>query len=255
MKVDRDLIRQGSNLVAILAAFGANILANVNPINGASIGEIANTVFREVAIIPANYAFAIWGLIYLGLIGLAIYQALPANKSEPRLRKLSYFLAIASLAQIGWIFLFQYRLFALSVVAMIAILVPLALLYLRLEIALKSVSVVQKWLVNFPISLYFAWISVATIVNVASALDAAGWNGWGISKSLWTAIMLSIGAILAAILAIRRRDRVYLGVFIWAFIAIAIRQRVSLLISGTAVGLAILLLILLLMTPGQIAKE
>jgi uncharacterized membrane protein YqjE len=118
-------IRQVLNLTAILAAFGVNVLANIAPFNGLTIGEISNTVFRNVLITPANYAFAIWGLIYLGLITLGVYQVLPAQRQNPSLRQMGYLLVLASLAQILWVFFFQYRMFTLSLVAMLAILLPL----------------------------------------------------------------------------------------------------------------------------------
>jgi hypothetical protein len=245
MKLERDLIRQWSNLVAILAAFGANILANINPIDNLSIGEISNTFFGEVLIIPANYAFAIWGLIYLGLISLAVYQALPAKKNDSRLRKMGYFLAIASIAQIIWIYLFQSQLFVLSLVAMAIILLSLIALYLRLEIAKDPISRSEKWLVNFPISIYLAWISVATIVNAASVLDNIGWNGWGISPLLWTIAMMLVATVLAAIIAVKRYDLAYAGVLIWALVAIAVRHIDIFVLAGTAAGLAIVLIILL----------
>jgi hypothetical protein len=245
MKVDRDAIRQWSNLVAILTAFGANILANINPINNLSIGEISNTFFKEVLIIPANYAFAIWGLIYLGLISLAVYQALPAQKDRPRLRKMGYFLAIASLAQIIWIYLFQSQLFVWSLVAMAIILLSLIALYLRLEIAIHPISRPEKWLVNFPVSIYLAWISVATIVNSASVLYNIGWDGWGISPLLWTIAMMLVATVLAVIIAVRRYDLAYAGVVVWALVAIAIRHIDIFALAGTAAGLAIVLILLL----------
>ena len=76
MKLNSDILRQFTNLVAIVAAFGTNVSANIAPIKGLNIGEISNTLFKDVLITPANYAFAIWGVIYLGLFGFAIYQVL-----------------------------------------------------------------------------------------------------------------------------------------------------------------------------------
>ncbi|MGL4622150.1 MAG: tryptophan-rich sensory protein, partial [Chroococcidiopsis sp.] len=70
--------RQGilslATLFAILATLGVNVLSNFFPVRGLNIGEIANTILQGVQITPANYAFAIWGLIYLGLIAYGIYQ-------------------------------------------------------------------------------------------------------------------------------------------------------------------------------------
>ena len=169
MKLDKHLVRKWATLLSILAAFFTNVLANISPINDLTIGEISNNIFGDVLITPAGYAFAIWGLIYLGLISLGVYQVLPKNKENDYLDKLGYYLVISSLAQSVWVFLFLSRLFVLSTVAMVTILIPLVLVYLDLNISLKSRSKQDKWFVNFPISVYFAWITVATILNVASA--------------------------------------------------------------------------------------
>jgi hypothetical protein len=99
--LDRDRLRQFLNLAAILAAFGINVWANVAPLNGLTIGAISNTFFREVLIVPANYAFAIWGLIYLGLLSFGVYQVLPAQAQNPSLRRMGYLLVVACLAQIA----------------------------------------------------------------------------------------------------------------------------------------------------------
>ncbi|MGQ4646952.1 TspO/MBR family protein [Lyngbya aestuarii] len=242
----RDPLKQIINLGAIIAAFVINVLANVAPLNELTIGEISNTLFREVQITPANYAFAIWGLIYLGLISLGIYQALPSQRQNPILQQIGYLLAASSLAQIIWVLFFQYRLFTLSLVAMLGILLPLIATYLRLGIGSRQVSWKDKCLVHHPVSIYLAWISVATIVNVALVLDNFAWSGWGITPQYWTVIMLIIGAAIAAAVIIQRSDIAYTLVIIWAFVAIAVRHVDQVLIAATAGGLAIALILLLL---------
>lgn len=256
MKVDRDILRQVCNLTAIIAAFSFNVLSNIAPINDLSIGEISNTLFQGVLITPANYAFAIWGVIYLGLISFGIYQALPAQRENPHLRKMGYLLVFSSLFQIIWVILFQYRLFAWSLLAMLGILLSLAAIYLRLEIGKKSVSRSNKWLIHVPLSIYFGWISVATIVNVALVLYNLNWNGWGISAEWWTLILLLIGTSVAAKIGMERSDRAYVGVFIWAFVAIGMRHLDKLIIAVGAFVLAIaLLLLLIIFTPKIIQPE
>jgi hypothetical protein len=240
-----DLIRQWINLSAILAALGINVYTNINPPNGITIGEISNTLFKDVLITPANYAFAIWGVIYLGLIAFGIYQALPHQRQNKQLRKIGYLIAIASFAQIIWVFLFQYGFFTLSVIAMLVILLPLMAIYLRLGIGKERVNRNKRWLVHIPLSIYFAWISVATIVNVATALYSISWNGWGISPQFWTVIMLVVGGAIAAIIIRQRRDIAYPLVYVWAYIAIAIRQFNYPLIAVTASGVGFVLWILL----------
>jgi hypothetical protein len=246
--INRDILRQFLNLSAILAAFGINVLANVAPLNGLSIGEISNTFFKEVLITPANYAFAIWGLIYLGLITFGVYQGLPAQRQNPSLRRMGYLLVLACFAQISWVFLFQYRLFALSLVAMLGILLPLIGIYLRLGIGNGWVPRQQKWFVHIPLSIYLAWISVATIVNVALTLYNLGWSGWGINPEVWTAIALLAGAAIAATVIIQRADIAFTFVIVWAFVAIAVRQANRPLIAATAAGLAFVLVLLLFLS-------
>jgi len=236
--LDSDFFRQWSNLIAIITAFGINIYANVSPPNGLRIGDISNKFFSDVLIIPANYAFAIWGLIYLGLISFGIYQVLPAQRQNILLRRCEYFLVIASIAQTIWIFLFLYRLFALSLLAMLGILLPLIVMYLRLGIGKERVSRNSLWLVGNPLSVYLGWISVATIVNVAIVLFNLKWDGWGLGPQVWTVIMLIVAALLAATVSIQRVDVAYPLVIIWAIFAIAVRQIDRPLVAGTAGGLA-----------------
>lgn len=76
---NKDLLRQWVTLTAIVGAFLVNVASNIFPLNGLNIGAISNTIFKNVLIIPANYAFAVWGLIYLGLFTLAVYQFLPSK--------------------------------------------------------------------------------------------------------------------------------------------------------------------------------
>ena len=234
MKLDKHLVRKWATLLSILAAFFTNVLANISPINDLTIGEISNNIFGDVLITPAGYAFAIWGLIYLGLISLGVYQVLPKNKENDYLDKLGYYLVISSLAQSVWVFLFLSRLFVLSTVAMVTILIPLVLVYLDLNISLKSRSKQDKWFVNFPISVYFAWITVATILNVASALFWVKWSGFGLSHVVWTTIIIVVAAIVGILIRITRQDKVYSGVFIWALVAIMMRHLDTLPIAITS---------------------
>jgi hypothetical protein len=250
------MVRQIITLISIFTAFGMNVWANIAPPKGMTIGEISNELFGDILITPANYAFAIWGLIYLGLIAFGIYQALPAQKYNRLLQGVGYGVTIASTAQIVWVFLFLYRQFTLSFLAMLGILLPLIGAYLRLPFGAnylasrhnyltERLSRTQKLLVRHPISIYLAWISVATIVNGAIALKSWGWNGWIIGPTIWTIVMLLIAALITTAVTYPRLDFVHAGVFVWAMVAIAIRNQGNFIIAGVAMGVAIALIILL----------
>jgi hypothetical protein len=231
----KDTIRQWVNLLAFGATVVANGLANALPLNGQTTGEISDRF--QVYFVPAGYVFSIWGLIYLGLGAFAVYQlltALRAQQENPRLRRIGYLFALSCLANIAWIFLWHYELFALTVVAMVVLLLTLIAIYLRLEIGRAPVPAAEEWLVRVPFRIYLGWITVATIANVTSFLDYAGWSGWGIRPEVWAVIMLVAGAVIASAVGLTRGDGAYMLVIVWAFVGIAVKHAATPLVATAA---------------------
>jgi benzodiazapine receptor len=228
----KDTVRQVANVLATLAVIVVNGLANALPLNGQGTGEISDRF--EVFFVPAGYVFSIWGLIYLALIGFSIFQALPAQRENPRLRSIGYLYVLSCAANIAWIFLWHYEFFELTLVAMLAMLILLVVIYLRVGIGQIRVATAEKWLVQIPFSIYLGWITVATIANVTSLLDYLGWGGWGIAPEVWAVIMLVAGAIIASAVSITRGDVAYVLVIVWAFAGIAVKHSGTPLVAVTA---------------------
>ena len=245
--LDPDLRRQVTTLVAILGSIVFINVANFFSSDGVDMATLSDILFTSVQILPANYAFAIWAPIYIGLIAFGIYQLQPTQRQNPILQRGGYLLILACLAQCAWIYLFLARLFPLSAIAMVGILLPLIGLYQHLDIGQQRISQQEQWFINIPISLYLGWITVATVVNVALALYSLNWNGWGIAPSIWAVIMMSVSAAIATYITIQRHDIAYTLVIVWAFVAIAIRQMDTPLIAVAGVVMAIALAFLSLM--------
>jgi benzodiazapine receptor len=218
----KETLRQSVNLLAVIATIVINGLANALPLNGQTTGEISDRF--QVYFVPAGYVFSIWGLIYIGLIAFAIYQALPSQRDNPRLRRIGYLFALSCVANIAWLFLWHYEIFPLTLVAMVALLLLLIAIYLRLDIGRAQVSTAEKWLVHVPFSIYLGWITVATIANVTSLLDYLNWSGWGISPETWTVIMLVAAVGIASAVSLTRGDVAYMLVIVWAFAGIAVKH-------------------------------
>lgn len=233
-----------ANIVTFIVTVVVNGLANALPINGQQTGEISNRF--DVLFVPANYVFAIWGLIYLGLAAFVVYQALPAQQNSRRLQRIGWLFALSNIANALWILLWHYEYFALTVLVMLGLLFSLITIYLRLEIGRTRVVGAERWFVDAPFSLYLGWITVATIANVTSYLEFAQWGGWGISPVAWTVLLLIVGVGLAAAMTFRHRDVVYLAVLVWAFAGIAVKQSEVATVSGSAAAAAIIVTILIL---------
>ncbi|MCL4869592.1 MAG: tryptophan-rich sensory protein [Anaerolineae bacterium] len=232
------------NLIAFGMTVTVNALANILPINGQQTGEISNRF--PVLFVPANYVFAIWGLIYLALAAFVVYQALPGQAANPRLARIGWLFALSNVANTAWIFLWHYELFALTVLVMVGLLISLIAIYLRLGIGRTQFIPTERWLLAAPFSLYLGWITVATIANVTTYLEFANWGGWGISPVAWTVMLLIVGVGIAAAISFRHRDVVYLGVLAWAFAGIAVKQSTFPMVAGGAAAAALLVTLLIL---------
>ncbi|HOQ31827.1 MAG TPA: tryptophan-rich sensory protein [Candidatus Hydrogenedens sp.] len=195
-----------------------NYLAELLRLGGKDIGEISAKYPNLFT--PAGYAFSIWGLIYLLLLIYVIYQ-LWSGKEELVIRINRWFIANAFL-NISWIFAWHYNLIWLSVIIMAGLLFTLT----RIADILRVSNLTQKeqWLVHLPFSIYFGWITVATIANITVFLVSIGWNRFGLSESFWTVVVLLVGAIIGSWWMLRDRFIPYGLVLIWAYAAILFKH-------------------------------
>ena len=240
----RDTFRQVINLLAVVATIVANGLANALPLNGHLTGEISDLF--KVYFVPVGYVFSIWGLIYVGLIAFGVYQMLPSQRENPRLRRIGYLFSLSCLANVIWLFLWHYELFIYTIAIMIALLGLLIAIYLRLEIGRAQVAMKEKWLVDLPFSIYLGWITVATIANASDVLDYLKWSGWGIRPEVWAVIMLIAGLGIASVMSLTRGDIAYQLVIVWAFAGIAVKQTAMPVVANAAWVMSALVIIVLI---------
>jgi len=217
----KNTIRQVTVIVSTLIMITVNGLANGLPLNGLNTGEISDRF--QVYFVPAGYVFSIWGLIYLGLLAFSIYQALPAQRDNPRLVRIGWVVVLGNLANSTWIFFWHFLLFPLSLLAMVILLATLLFTYTGLEIGKTDVSALERWLVNIPFSVYLGWITVATIANTADVLDYLKWGQFGISDEIWMVIILGVVALIAWLMSLTRKDIAYLSVLLWALAGIGVK--------------------------------
>ena len=243
--------RQWLTVVAVLMAIAENALSNFFPPAGQNIGQISNTTFANVLITTEGYAFAIWGLIYIGLITFSVYQALPAQRDNAAIACAAQWLIGACFLQMVWVYAFLLSRFWLSVILMFGIVGCLVMGYLSTR-TLKPTRA-HRWLVQAPISVYFGWITVAAVVNVSSALLISlpvNWSTLSTGSVGLTVVMMVISAAIAAAIAFKYDDGSYPAVAVWALSAIANRQVsiVPIAFVGIALSIGLSLIILRLKT-------
>ncbi len=233
-----DIVRQVLVVLSVIATLVVNALSNILPFNDLTTGEVSARF--DVLFVPAGYVFSIWSLIYIGLIAFALFQALPANRSRPRLRRIGLLVMISCLANMAWLFLWHYLLFAYTVPVMGVLLFSLIVIYSQLQ-PKASLKSLEQWTVQIPFRIYLGWVIVATLANVTIVLESAGWSGFGLQDTFWAVFLLILATALGWWFARYQEDAIVPLVLVWAFIGIAIKQRGVVEHAGWAAAILCLL--------------
>ena len=206
-------------LAATLANLGFNGVAERLAIGRGSIQQI---VQRHSALFtPADYAFAIWGLIYLATLVQVIHQLLPSQRHVDAYDRLAKLLTAANVLAMAWIVVFRHDFITLSVLVIVLTLAVSCALFMRSTTAVREREVGKGVLVAA--SLWFGWLSVATIANVSLWLVAMGWSDTG--HPGWTFAAIGFAAALGLVVGTRYRNWIYPLVIAWAAIAIWVERR------------------------------
>ncbi len=156
---------------------------------------------------PGTGAFAIWTLIYLGLLAYAVWQFLPAQRSAARHRRLGYPIAASLLLNGAWILSVQFDRLGLSVPIIVALLVVLVVAF-RTCLALPPRNLLDTIVTDGTVGLYLGWVTIATAANIAAVLAASGWDGWGIPPETWGVLVVALAGLVGIALAVWDHGRI-----------------------------------------------
>jgi hypothetical protein len=230
------------NTVVIALVIFWNYYSNTGNIGSATVGELSDKYANLFT--PAGYAFAIWGIIFLGLIVLAVNQlrlAFSNNQTDDSIERIGPWLILANIGNGAWLWFWLNEQTGISVLVMFTILFSLMQAVLRLGIGSRKVAnstLVATW---WPIGIYTGWISVATIANITAYLAKIEWS-FLFTELQWTFIMISIAAILNLFMVLKKNMTSFGVVGIWALTAIAAKHWNQIeLIQWTAISWTVLL--------------
>lgn len=187
-----------------------------------SFEEVTATEEGDPPIVPAGYAFSIWGFIYAGCIVFGIYQCFRGRGDEILLRDLRPWMASAFLGVSVWLILASNRLNWATVICIVWILVSLVGAFT----ALTQVGVLRSWgerlCVWLPLSVFTGWVTVATFANTSAALRISGWQNVLLSEATWTVIMLLAAGSIASGVIMGSGNAAYGLTVVWALVAIVV---------------------------------
>lgn len=128
--MQNDKLRQFLVVFSIISLIVMNYLSNAGVFGGQTNGQVSDKY--HTLITPAGYAFSIWGLIFLGLLAFAVYQALPSQRSNPRLRAVGWLVVLNAFCNAIWSPLFNNEQIGLALLVILVMLVSLVVIEHRL---------------------------------------------------------------------------------------------------------------------------
>jgi hypothetical protein len=236
--------RRFANLAAFIAVVIINGLAGATSIiGGQNTAQVSNSF--PTLITPAGYVFAIWGIIYVFLGVFVVYQTLPSQQGKGFQSKIGWLFILSCIANVVWLFLWQFEFLALTVPIMFLLLASLIFIYVRLGIGKRNAPQIEKLAVYVPFSVYLGWITIASVANVATTLVSLNWDGFGLNAQTWATLIVIVVLIITTLVIATRRDIAFSLVIIWAFVGIGFNhnsnQAVFFLTEISALIVAILL--------------
>ncbi|MBC7654062.1 MAG: hypothetical protein H7098_06240 [Oligoflexus sp.] len=216
------------NLIFFIIAFAVSNLSQLKIFGGVTNADISNkyaTVFT-----PAGITFAIWGVIYLSLFGFTIYHVFKAFKDDihseasQAILKIDYLFIINNIATTFWVFAFTYEYLLASMILIIIQLITLLIIFIKLNLFDIDKSFYNKLFTQFPLTIYFAWLCVANVANISLYLVSIGWDGFGISESIWAQTMIIVIALITFFIVLYKKNVFFGLVAIWSVYGIRIKR-------------------------------
>ncbi len=212
-----NIVKRWILLISVVLVILMNFLSNAIPFGGQTNADVS--VKFPTLITPAGYAFSIWGVIYLMLLVFAVFQLQRAK--EIRFYTLVWpYILIGCGANMLWLIAFQNEWLGVSVLIISVLLwslISIFKLFYRLRLVLNTT---HRYFFQVPFSLYFGWVSVATMVNFAVFLTSLNLKLFAGREEITAVVLLILGFALAMFLLIGQKDYVFSLSVVWAYVAI-----------------------------------
>lgn len=210
------------------------------PLTGNSVPEISAA--HPTAITPDVWAFAIWGLIYLGQALLfLVYEFTPFVNKGLVFHRVGFWHVATCATSWTWTFVFCSEHLWAAAVCLFGTLSCLSTIYWRIHTA-DGLSGAQlrahrSWLeystVYVPFSLYTSWVLGATLIGLFAAVGASP------DESQYGGVAaLTFAAFANVMVLVWTRDTWFSAVNVWTLVAIAGRHGDLAYIWSASVALA-----------------
>jgi hypothetical protein len=223
-------------LLVVTVAFGLAPLVTP-PFTGYDPSLLPVDIGRP-AIQPAGYAFSIWSVIYLWLIGHALY-GFWQRPADPHWAVTRMPLTLAIGVGVVWLWIAGQSVIWGTVTIWIMALGALAAL-------LRAPTEPDRWILSGPLAIFAGWLTAAAAVSTGVLIA-----GYGVLSNTGSALaMLALVLLIALIVQFRKpRMPVYGVTVIWALVGVVVvNMGDNTLVAGVAAAGAVIMLAALVWT-------
>ncbi len=193
-----DLARQ----IAVISALGFTLVAVLVGVGGLGGTEVEDSQGGQLSaqgsyLAPAGPAFSIWSVIYLGLIGYAVWQALPAQRSSLRQRAVGWWIALTIVLNGLWLVAAQLLTIEWTVIVIVLLLIALCLTF-RLSVITRTprAGFWDALFIDGVTGLHLGWVTLATVANIAAWLTGIVPESWADAATAWGVGVLVVVAVI-----------------------------------------------------------
>ena len=219
--------------VTMWAAYVVTVLCNLlfeaTRLGGTTSGEVANLMY--VWFMPAGYVFSIWGLIYVALIVWLVQYTRDAPNRVRRFGFVALLFVVSCALNVAWLALFHFLQVYVGLFVIAALWAVMAALYVTVRRTMKTAAG------RVPISIYAAWVTVAVVANLTTAITWAFDGGIPVLNELSTLLLVAGVLTVGYVMYKRFDDLAFPLVILWAVIGVGVHVAAASVLVAIAVFL------------------
>lgn len=174
-----------------------------------------------------GWAFAIWGVIYLGVAIYAIRQVLPQTGESDLIHAFGWPSALAFGAIGLWIvaaaFDWEVATIVLIFGALIVLLIPM--LTQARRIRALSLGDRDRWISVWPLSLLAGWLTIASPVNLVTVATGNGDLPSMLSPTVWAVLAVIVVGLVGVAVTWRIRTIAYVLPICWGLVGVFVAEQ------------------------------
>lgn len=232
--------------MVLLAAIAAVATAPLLSLLG--IGLTAQTFADngDQTLRAAGYAFSIWGVIYLGMLAYAVWQALPATRESRALRAVGWPSVIAMAGCGAWLVAASLDVKLATVVIIVASAAFMITGLLQAAPFRQELSRIGRLLIFWPLGLLAGWLTIASALNILTVLTA--WDIITPAVAMPAAIAGILSVLVVGALVLSRLGHLAYGIPIaWGLVGVWVAERSDKpVVASTAMAAAVVMAALVL---------